>query len=62
MKPESKQEIKDAVRQRYTNIVSKGGGANCCETVDAPSGAKQFETWAQGHPTHSPILSGKPRV
>ena len=42
MKPESKQEIKDAVRQRYTNIVSKGSGANCCETVDAPSGAKQF--------------------
>lgn len=42
MKPESKQEIKDAVRQRYTDIVSKGSGANCCETVDAPSGAKQF--------------------
>ena len=42
MKPESRQEIKDAVRQRYTNIVSKVSGANCCETVDAPSGAKQF--------------------
>jgi len=42
MKPERKQEIKDAVRQRYTDIVSKASGANCCETVETPSGAKQF--------------------
>lgn len=42
MKLEKKQEIKDAVRQRYTAIVSNASGANCCETVDLPSGSKQF--------------------
>jgi len=37
MKLEKKQEIKDAVRQRYAAIASNASAANCCETIDAPS-------------------------
>ena len=44
MKLERKQEIKDAVRQRYADIVNKGSGAKCRDTVEAQSGAKQFSS------------------